>query len=249
MNSAKLPEITLGSGNQNTSNQKRANIEDRLPDITPRRDVSNSSNDNNVLTHNASVRKEHTVIVGTSDSSNYSPPIKSSYSNANNELPQEWRKQRVNEDVSIKDQQDIQMTKLEWENQIAKHILSLYATSNVAKHKSNGQSMLDFVDKQNKTNVEAITEIKAMRDSAHIALTSNSHNTTHNNNDNTQGSYENNEENDNDNYQSNYGNKYDNTDENYDDNNNEYTTYNHQIKKKLKKKKKSSKKTTKHYRS
>jgi len=69
--------------------------------------------------------------------------------NQHHRVPEEWIHQRVNKQPdkdSITDSQGVQLSKVEWENQIAKHILSLFASSQVVEKYSDSKALLDFVD-------------------------------------------------------------------------------------------------------
>lgn len=76
------------------------------------------------------VTKENAMVVGTSKGEE------------EGNLPDEWTQMRVNPP----EHDDTHRTKLEWENQIAKHILSLFATSHATRNLNEGTALLDFVD-------------------------------------------------------------------------------------------------------
>jgi len=73
------------------------------------------------------------------------PPVE----DINQRLPEEWIHQRVNKQYdndSNSNNQGVQLSKVEWENQIAKHILSLFASSQVLEKYGESKALLDFVD-------------------------------------------------------------------------------------------------------
>jgi hypothetical protein len=100
---------------------------ERLPSIPLSRGASAYG-----ATTDKGVTKENTLVVGTSQSA----------PGGGVALPEEWTKMRVNPPQ----EDDSHMTKLEWENQIAKHILSLFATSHAVRNISEGNALLDFVE-------------------------------------------------------------------------------------------------------
>jgi len=63
-------------------------------------------------------------------------------------LPSAWTQQRVNPSmITLKESEETQqLTKVGWENQIAKHILSLFATSKALRDIKEGSDLLQFVD-------------------------------------------------------------------------------------------------------
>lgn len=65
--------------------------------------------------------------------------LDSSNASMNPPLPETWTKQQ------LVDSESNQKTKLDWENEISRHILSLFATSNAVKNLNESKSLLDFV--------------------------------------------------------------------------------------------------------
>lgn len=61
-------------------------------------------------------------------------------------LPLAWTQQRVNPSMIKESEETKQLTKVGWENQIAKHILSLFATSKALRDIKEGSDLLQFVD-------------------------------------------------------------------------------------------------------
>ena len=61
-------------------------------------------------------------------------------------LPLAWTQQRVNPSMLTKESEETQLTKVGWENQIAKHILSLFASSKALRDIKEGSDLLQFVD-------------------------------------------------------------------------------------------------------
>lgn len=85
------------------------------------------------ITNQIKGKKEASIIVGTTNNT---------ISN-NNQLTEEWMNQTVN---TVAVNKEYQKTKLQWENQIAKHILAMFATTNAVKDYNEGAALLDFVE-------------------------------------------------------------------------------------------------------
>ena len=107
-------------------------IRDRSKEVRPRSGNGDYSRAMQ-LTGNRASHQETSVVVGTS----------ASHSKKQEELPDSWTSQRLNEP---NEKGEFHMTKLQWENQIAKHILSMFATTNAVKNIGESTTLLDFVE-------------------------------------------------------------------------------------------------------
>ena len=74
-------------------------------------------------------------------------------------LPKDWRNRRVNQDVGNSNKAG-DLTKNEWENEIARHILSLYATSIASEEPdtlNTSKSIVSFVNNKRPESAALIT--------------------------------------------------------------------------------------------
>ena len=69
-------------------------------------------------------------------------------------LPQSWRSRRVNESPPVT---AASLSKHEWENEIARHILSLYATSKATEVSDQSTSIVSFVDSKRPDSAALLT--------------------------------------------------------------------------------------------
>lgn len=160
-NMNKLPSIDeklTKYSNQSSDNQFLKASDSQQLKLLP-----NINNNNNLTT--SYISKESTMVVKSSSSHQVHP-----------QLPNEWTSQRVN---PIQDNDDLQLTKLEWENQIAKHILSLFASSKALKNIKEGNALLEFVEtskgpKQN-INIDQIPSFKTENENTNLEDRNNNH--------------------------------------------------------------------------
>lgn len=121
----------------NSSKQQQQQLQTELPSIGKSSMPSNASfnyaHTRPVAYDEKAIVKETKYVVGTATSGKES-------------LPEAWTQQRIN---TNSDSPNLQMTKSEWENQIARHILSVFATTNAIKNLSDSKRLLDFVDDRN----------------------------------------------------------------------------------------------------
>jgi len=96
------------------------------------------------------ISSEEGVVVGTKQlhsSTPKRPPTEDEW--------ETWNRQQI-----IESAEEAQKSKLEWENEIARHILSVYASSNVTKNLTESQALLDFVaEKQPRKPLQNDSEI------------------------------------------------------------------------------------------
>lgn len=121
-----IAEVSAGGIKSNTTGHLGSSNSDSLPRMTPKQGAYSEP----VYSHGKSAGKENVMVVGTSQNTEQG------------ELPEDWTQMRVN----VAQEDDSHRTKLEWENQIAKHILSMFATTHAVKNISEGTALLDFVD-------------------------------------------------------------------------------------------------------
>lgn len=109
----------------------------QLPAIKSAQDIGSSGAYSKAMrvTGNVRANAETSIVVGTTQSSQ-----------KRNALPDNWNAQRVNKP---QDSNEYHKSKLQWENQIAKHILAMFATTNAVKDYTEGAALLEFVDVSN----------------------------------------------------------------------------------------------------
>lgn len=114
----------------------------QLPVISNGSSAPSSSSSNNKRTSSSLP-----LITNTTSSSNFSPFVQNQFDielnniSESSTLPKTWTGQHLQENA------ESSMTKLEWENQIARHILSMFATTKLTTNKTESKSLLDFVDR------------------------------------------------------------------------------------------------------
>eukprot|EP01032_Pedospumella_encystans_P015024 gene15024-17223_t len=125
----RLPDIG-NSGRPSLSEGKSRSNGSPNRNSLPRLSKSQGANAEGSNLHGSAVTKENTLVVSAASG------------REENQLPEEWTQMRVNPH----EEDDSHRTKLDWENQIAKHILSLFATSHAVKNINEGSALLDFVE-------------------------------------------------------------------------------------------------------
>eukprot|EP01039_Chlorochromonas_danica_P002934 gene2934-3201_t len=135
--SATLPLIPSSDSQGKESSTKRANDQSYstayLPPLSPALTASSA------VVRTQFVQPEKSAIVQTSSSGDDQQLVDES-------LPLQWTKQQ------LEFSENVQRSKIGWENEIARHILSLYASTTATKNIKESNSLLDFVGEREKSD-------------------------------------------------------------------------------------------------